>query len=53
MIKIGDKVKVVKISSAFYGLTGTVFMRDFGTCWKVKFDNNIGCYFFESELIKV
>ena len=49
MIKLGDRVKIIKISSAFYGCIGEVFKRGNGTCWEIILDNNIGVYFFESE----
>jgi len=49
-MKIGDKVKIIKINSAFYGLIGELDRQGNGTCWQVLLDNGIGIYFFEKEL---
>jgi len=51
-MKIGDKVRVMKIDSSLYGFVGEIFSQGNGTCWQIIFNKNIGIgvYFFESEL---
>jgi hypothetical protein len=53
MIKLDDKVKIIKSDSAFYGCIGEVITQGNGSNWQVLLDNGIGIYYRENELEKV
>jgi len=49
-MKIGDKVKIIKATSNWFGIIGEIITQGNGTNWQVDVGWGIGIYYSEKDL---